>query len=216
MNRIEALEIIKETWNADCSLKDKIIIISTNFYASGLDLASTAAYIKATPIELDLLLSLSELNDDIIDLLSEVNPPKTTWTMLVSANEKEIYEALRALQKNEKKSDKNNSNYTFSEFVYQKMLEVSGPTVEQKVSKITGKDLLYLHKKATDYGVLNTWQSNFLRSVANQKKMGKVLSEKQITNLIKILKELIDKNVIKKDSIDGDQEICDMIMEALK
>ena len=54
MNRIEALEIIKETWNAEgLTLEDKIVKISDAYYSVGLDVATSANYIKATPAEFD-------------------------------------------------------------------------------------------------------------------------------------------------------------------
>ena len=91
MDKIEALELIKETWdNNSLSLGDKISTISNAFYTVGLDMATTAAYIKATPAEFYAFLSLSELDEDIINLISKVNPPKTTWLLLASGNDDEI------------------------------------------------------------------------------------------------------------------------------
>lgn len=70
MNKAEALVRIKQVWNdRSVLLGNKIDEISSLFYSEGLDLSSTAAYIKATPSELDALLSLSELNQDILDLI---------------------------------------------------------------------------------------------------------------------------------------------------
>ena len=87
MNKIEALELIKETWeNTNLSLGEKIITISNAFYDVGLDMSTTAAYIKATPAEFYAFLSLSDLDDEIIDLISKANPPKTTWLLLGSGN----------------------------------------------------------------------------------------------------------------------------------
>ena len=102
------------------------------------------------------------------------------------------------------------------ELVYYAMIEVSGPTVEQKVGNLSGDTLKHALKKGTDFGALSDWDTKFLKSIAAQKKRGKVLSEKQINSLTRILSKLVDNDVIKHDSIDGDQDICDEILEALE
>ena len=62
MEKIDALELIKEKWAEDnLSLEDKIISISSAFYSVGLDIATTANYIRVTPAEFDAFLSLSNL-----------------------------------------------------------------------------------------------------------------------------------------------------------
>ena len=97
MNKVEALNRIKEVWNDESlDLGNKITTISTDYYEVGLDLETTAAYIKATPAELDALLSLGALSDEMISLISEANPPKTIWELLANANDDEIKEALKA------------------------------------------------------------------------------------------------------------------------
>jgi len=216
MDRIEALEIIKEKWDdREISLGEKIDSISEAYYSAGLDLGTTAAFIKATPAELDALLELSEFDEDIIEKISKANPPKTTWSVLASASEDEIIQALKALEEDKDSSQSKSLHYTKSEFVYQKMVEVSGPTVEQKLANLSGDDLKYLHKKGSDYSALTEWQSKFLKSIAAQKKRGKALSDKQSAQLIKIIQAMVDKGAITRNSIDGDQEICDRVLDAL-
>ena len=95
------------------------------------------------------------------------------------------------------------------------MLEVSGPTLEDRVASISGDDLKYISIKAASFDVLNKWESKFLTSIANQKKIGKVLSDKQIDKLIPLLEKLSEKEVITRDSIDNDQAICNRILDAL-
>ena len=182
MNKTDALETIKEAWDdVSLSLGEKIIQISTAYYAAGLDISGTSAYIHTTESELNSLLELSEFDDEIIDAISRVNPPKTTWTVLSSASDEEVEHAL-------------------------KLLDARGQ----------GDTLKHALKKGTDFGALSDWDTKFLKSIAAQKKRGKVLSEKQINSLTRILSKLVDNDVIKHDSIDGDQDICDEILEALE
>lgn len=210
MNKIDALELIKEAWNTDeLSLEDKIIKISNAFYSVGLDIASCANYIKATPAEFDTFLSLSNLDEKIIRMISDTNPPKTTWALLASGNDDEIKKALTALS-----ASSSLKNESVSEFIYQQMIEIAGETPEQKISQLTGGELFYLANKAKNFSISEK-EIKFLNSIAGQKKRGKVLSEKQIAVLMNILNNLADNNVIQHDSIDGDQDLCEQILDAL-
>ena len=173
MNRIEALEIIKETWNAEgLTLEDKIVKISDAYYSVGLDVATSANYIKATPAEFDAFLSLSNLNDDMIHMISEANPPKTTWPLLAGGSDDEIKKALAALSASSKLI-----NESVSEFIFQQMIEVAGETPEQLISQLTGGELFYLASKAKNFSSVNSKAITFLNSLAVQKKLGHVLSE---------------------------------------
>lgn len=217
MDKITALENINNKWNdSEISLADRIVGVSSDFYSAGLDLATTAAFIKATPAELETLLGLSELDDEIIELISDVNPPITTWTMFMEASDEEIRNALESLKADRDHSYGRDTNYTASEFVFNKMLEASGPTIEQKIGSLSGDDLKHVLKKGSDFDALNDWQKKFIKSVAAQRKMGKTLSDKQIKSLKDALIGLVEKGAIARDSIDGDQDICDRILDALE
>ena len=210
MEKLEALEIIKETWeNNDLSLEEKIIKISDSFYSVGLDIATTATFIKATPAEFDAFLSLSDLDDDMIGEISKVNPPKTTWPLLAGGNDDEIKKALNALS-----GQSRLNNESISEFIYQQMIEVAGDTPEKRISQLTGDEMYSLAKKAKHFSMADK-DIKFLNSVAGQKKRGKVLSDKQIDVLIGILNNFADKKVIQRNSIDGDQELCDKVLDAI-
>ncbi|MBR6438838.1 MAG: hypothetical protein IKS65_06640 [Bacteroidales bacterium] len=210
MEKIDVLVIIKKTWdNEDLSLEDKIITISDAFYSVGLDIATTANYIKATPAEFDAFLSLSNLDDDIIRMISEANPPKTTWPLLASGNDDEIKKALEALT-----TPSRPKNESISEYVFQQMIEIAGDTPDQIISQLTGDDLFYLANKAKNFNMEDK-KIKFLYSVAGQKKRGKVLSEKQIEVVISIFKDLADNNVIQRNSIDNDKELCDKVLDAI-
>ena len=212
MDKFSALELIKETWDNDSlNLEDKIITISDAFYSVGLDVATTAAYIKATPAEFDTFLSLSNLNDEIISLISKVNPPKTTWLLLGGGNDDEIRKALTALSAQSKLDSE-----TISEFIYQQMVEVAGPTTEQLVSQLTGSELFSLASKAKAFSSVPESSIKFLNSIAGQKKRGKILSDKQINTVVNILNVFADNRVIQRNSIDGDSELCDKVLDALE
>ena len=62
---------------------------------------------------------------------------------------------------------------------------------------------------------MNEKDIKFLNSFAGQKKRGKVLSDKQIAVLMDILERLASQNVIQRDSIDGDKDLCDKVLDAI-
>lgn len=212
MDQNKALAKIKETWRkSELSLENKIITISGLFDKAELDITTTAIFIEVTPAEFDAFLSLSKLDKDIIKEISNVNPPKTTWPLLASGNDVEIKKALAALS-DSTKPKKNNE--TSSEIAVRNMREESGDTFEELLSKLTVNDLYYLAKKAKNFFIDN-WNVNFLNSIAKQKTRGKVLSTPQIETLINILNNLADNNVIKRNSIDGDRELCDKVLDVI-
>ena len=216
MDKIVALEEIKRIWDdEEIGLGKKIMDISSLFSSEGLDLESTAAFIKATPAELEAFLTLGELDDEIIDMISEIDPPQTTWSILASANEEEVLQALNALRDNKNKASDKKVHFVPSEFVYQQMLEVSGPTKEQKIQSLSGFTLSHALKKGKDFKALTDWETKFMNSVSNQKIRGKTLTEKQLDHVIVILNKLADVGAITRNSIDGDQKDCDMILDAL-
>lgn len=212
MDIIDALELIKKTWDSETlSLEDKIITISDAFYSVGLDIATTANFIKTTPAEFYAFLSLSNLDEEMIRMISDANPPKTTWPLLSSGNDEEIKKALTALS-----ATSRSQNESVSEFIYQQMIEVAGSTSEQLISELTGGELFTLAKKAKSFTSVTPNTLKILNNLAGQKKRGKVLNEKQLALLKDLLNNLADNKVIQRNSIDGDEELCDKVLDALE
>ncbi len=209
MDKLTSLENIKEAWTkTDISLADKVSTISNNFYSVGLDLASTAEYIKATPAELDAILSLGGLSEEILERLSKINPPETTWELFANASEDEINQALDALEQ------KTVDDSHLSEFVFRHMSEVAGPTVNQRVGMLTSSDIRKARIKGEEFKVLSQKEITFMKRIASQR-YSKELTDPQIEWFKDILIRLVEKGAIKRDSIDGDVEFCDRVMDAL-
>ena len=216
MEKLEALEVIKEAWrDGSINLGEKVIRISSAFYSAGLDLSSTASHIRATPSELDALLQLGEFEDEVIEAISEVNPPKATWQMLANSNDEEIRYALVSLKNNRDAEPNLRAHTPMSEYVYSVIVDVSGPSVEQRVGNLSAHTIAAVRKKAEDYQALSEKEVKFLKSIAAQKKRGKVLSTKQLSWFISILERLANKEILSKHSIDGDQDMCDEVLEAI-
>lgn len=217
MNRLEALESIRDAWSdASLPLGKKIALVSTLYYSAGLDLGTTAAYIRATPSELDALLTLGNLDDELLDAISKANPSMTTWTFLGNATDEEVMRALGALRERDSRNASGAMAEGAGECVYQSMVEIAAPTIEMKVANLSSEVITRAEKKSEEYGVLDDWKRKFLKSVAAQKKRGKTLSYKQADKLTEILRELVESDVVKRDSLDGDQSVCDAILDALE
>ena len=219
MNKVDALQNIKNKWDSKTStLYEKVVDISSWFYEAGLDVSGTAAYIKATPAEFSIMLSLSELDDELISKISAVDPPKTTWAFFANANEEEILGAIEALSNKDKLEKEIGPAFTYSEYIYQKMTEISGPRMEIKVfNALNGTEIWGLYKKGSDYNVLNdNFDKRFFTSISRLKRQGKNLSDRQLEVFIEKIKYLIEKGVITRSSIDGDEELCNRILDIVE
>jgi len=215
MGKTESLMHVREIWdNQNLTVFDKASDISAEYYTANLELASTAAYIGATPSELDALLSLSELDDDVLKKVSESNPPITTWMILASASDDEILAAVEELKDASQKRLTDNLE-SVEERLYTVMVQVAGPTPEQSLASIPCDVLLAMSKRAKDYKALSEKEINFLSSAGNYRRAGKILTNKQVKWVKDILSRLADAEVIKHNGIDSDQAMCDAALDAL-
>ena len=216
MGKYESLVRIKELWkSADLPLGQKASLISEEFYASGLDFAATAAFINATPSELDALLVMGGFEDETLERLSRINPPKTSWTMLSNATDEEIEHALDVLE-NGVLVDNDSMRTSITEYVYHAMIEIAGPTIEQKIGNLSGRTIKFIREKASHFdGAISASEVRFLKSCASMRGRGKPLSPKQVKWRTDICNRLADREIISRTSIDGDQELCDEVLDAL-
>ena len=217
MGKFESLERIKDAWKSeDLPLGKKASLISGEFYSSGLDFATTAAFINATPSEFDALLEIGGFEDETLDRISKINPPKTSWTMLSNATEEEVDHALDALGQHGVVPVGDGEHTSITEYVYYAMIEVAAPTVEQKIGNLPGKTIKLLREKASHFdGAISVKEVNFLKSCASRRGSGRALSERQVKWLVDICNRLADRGIISRNSIDGDQALCDEVLDAL-
>lgn len=217
MGKYESLERIKEVWKSeDMPLGQKAAQISEEFYSSGLDFATTAAFINATPSELDALLEIGGFEDETLDRISRINPPKTSWTMLSNATEEEVDHALDMLERHGRETSGDTARTSITEYVYFAMIEVAEPSVEQKVGNLSGRTIKLMREKAEHFeGAISAKEVTFLKSCASRKGSGRSLTPRQLSWLISICNRLAERGIISRNSIDGDQEMCDEVLDAL-
>lgn len=209
MGKLESLEEIKKIWDSNDSLKNTVLGISQIYYAEGMDLATVAAFTNATPSELDAAIKLSSLDEDLLEKISNSNPPKTAWTILASASEEEIKRMLE--ESDELKWDEDNNSFMLRD----RLIRAAEPTTQDKVASLPSTVIEAMYKKGIAYNSLNTWQQTFLKSISRQRKIGKQLSDAQIDKLVETLTNLVNENVITRDCIDDDAEYCNIVLDAL-
>ena len=203
MNRLDALESIKRAWDdAGMPLDERASSVSSDFYSAGLDLGTAAAYLNATPSELEALLELGGLDEDLLSEIAAANPPRTAWTFLNCASEDEARRSLEALTAQRGRDSRDR-------------MDAAEPTADQRVAALSGADIRHALEKARQYKADDKFMVKFMTSVAGQRGRGKVLSDKQSSKLRELLEKIADAGAICRDSIDGDADACDRILDAL-
>ena len=204
---------IAEAWSErkSLTLASWVKKVSDTFANSQGSLIFTARLLKAHPAELFAVLNLATLDDELLQAISLVNPPVTTWLSLSKADEKGIQAALKALIDSESEKDKRSP----CQIVDDAIEGVGGGGPITKISKLTGATIVHAAKKAVDYGALNDKSRLALKRFGAMQKTGKLLTPKQLGYMQDMLENLVKRGVIKRNSPDGDQEMCDEILDAL-
>ena len=214
MSKVESLVSIKKLWgDASLSLYERATAISEQYYSANLDLAGTAEFIGATPSELDSLLSLSELDDDMLRQVSDAKPPITTWMILANASDEEFQAAIREVS--DVREDARTSE-PLGERLYTAMIQAAGPTTEQVLATLSPDVIYAMAKRAEDFKALPARELKPLKSFGAQRKRGKVLSEKQVNWMKSMFERMVDAKAIARNGIDSDQEMCDIVLDALE
>lgn len=214
MNRLDALESIKRAWDdPGMPLDERALSISSDFYSTGLDLGTAAAYINATPSELEALLGLGGLDEELLTEIAAANPPKTAWTFLNCASEDEARHSLAALTDERGQAKRNHADA--GQVMYRSMVESAELTPVQKVAALSAADIRHAYEKAKQYKVNDDYMDRFMPDIARQRSRGKTLNGRQSNKLHELLEKIADAGAICRDSIDGDADICDRILDAL-
>ena len=109
---------------------------------------------------------LATLDDDDLDLVSQANPPATTWFLFAGADSEWIragVEALKAVPAEE----------PVLRTVYEAMREQSGPDLDERIAAISGETLGHLSHKAKEYGKLSPKARRSSSILAKRKRVGR-------------------------------------------
>lgn len=187
---------------------DWVRSVSRAFYLNRLTLEGAAILLDTSPAELQAVLHLATMEEDDLNLLSELPPPKTTWFSFASADSGGVAAGIAALR------DMDRAASPFR-VVNAAVREVSGPGQSERVGSLPGNTLMHMAHKAKQYDLLSPKARQFLGSIGRRKKSGTPLTPKQIAYAINVLTDLVDAKVVTRSSPDGDQEHCDAVLDAL-
>lgn len=175
---------------------------------SRLSVSAAAVVLDTQPIELMALKQLASLPDEMLALLDGPPPPKTTWLHLASAGSIEAMKAgLKALAKTGVTSP--------AHAVKEAIKRFEGPSAEEKVMRIQVSTLWAMWKKAKAYNALGNKGQRALADLTGKIGKGFPMSPPQIAFLKGLLEQLAQEKVIRRDSPDGDQEVCNEVLDAL-
>ncbi len=205
---------LERTWAAPRQpLGDWVRSVGQAFHESGLTVEAAADTVAATQAEFESAIRLDTLEDDSLNLISEADPPTTTWMLLSQVPTEEITKALDGL--------KDRPRSTAFESVRTVLRELVGISPAERVTVLGAEAFHVAAKKADQYGV---WPRSgrkapknvsALKSFATRRKGGRPLTPRQATYALGLLRQLVDRGVVAVPSPDGDDEICASIIAAV-
>lgn len=182
--------------------------VSDAFYGSHLSLENAAALAQANPMEVWAVLRLASLDEAALQHLSGPPPPKTTWLLFADADAASVEAGLQELSKL--------SPGDSPSLALQRVLrDRTGPSEDERVAALPAAVLWHMAQKAESYNAFPDKHRNFLKQMGRQKKYAQPMTPAQITYLRGLLTQLADAGVVRRNSPDGDEEICVQVLEAL-
>ncbi len=203
-------EVLELAWTSPgLTLAERARVVSSLHMRSRMTLEGTARMTGATPAQIQALMELATLDDEDLELVSEANPPATTWFLFAGADSDAIRAGLKVLET----PDGGHESPLVG--VYDAMRSLAGPSQDERIAVISGTTLGHLAHKAKEYNVLSPKARAFLVNLAKRKKTGAPITEKQLIWLKSLLLELVERGVVCRESADGDQDACDEVMDAM-
>lgn len=200
-------ESLRSVWRADdLGFGTWVRQVANRYAVCGLNLEAAASLVGATPAELEAVLQLALLDDDELDVFHSV-PPKTTWFQFAGASPAGIRAGLEALE--------NRGDASAFDVVETAIHQAQGPTEQERVAALSWQVFAHAAKKADQYNQLNDKHRKALKGFGSRKKGGRPLTGAQAAYATGLLTQLADAGVISRNSMDGDQELCDQTLEAL-
>jgi len=201
---------LHRAWNAfhDKTFDNWIMDVSEFYFRSGIGIKIASQILGVQPAELQAALNLATLDEEELALLATLNPPKTTWFTLAAASPEEIRQALEAL----KTAQQGQSPFSLVEAAIR---EIHGPSSMEKIAGLSAEAFGHAAKKATVYKLLNEKHIKALKSWQTRVRTGRPLTPPQMTYAEGLLRELFEQGAIVRKSKDGDEEICNQILDAL-
>ncbi len=185
--------------------------VSRGYYESHLSLERAARIVRSTPAEVDAALKLATLEEDL-GVLGERMPPLTTWFLLAEATHDGLVAAVKALDEWDQQRP---PKAPPSRVVLEARQEAEGPSTDERVATLDSKVFSHLAGKARQYDLLSPKARKFLVDASKRRRGGQPLTPRQTAWAKALLRELIDGGAVRPDSPDGDQPVCDAVLEVM-
>ncbi|CAB4344328.1 MAG: hypothetical protein F2839_06925 [Actinobacteria bacterium] len=185
-----------------------IIDVSETYFRSGVGLKIASQVLDIQPAELQAALNLATLDEQELELLATLNPPKTTWFTFAAATTEEIQLALEALR------EMHVGQSPFS-IVEAAIREIKGPTTMERIAGLSADAFGHAAKKAVGYKLLNDKHIKALKGWQTRVRTGRPLTPPQMKYAESLFAELVTNGAIARQSKDGDEDICNEILDAL-
>jgi hypothetical protein len=170
-------------------------------------LEAAARLAETRPAELAAVLELATLEDEVLELLDEDVPPSTTWFTLASASDEGLRAALTALREGGEASP--------TQAVRSAISTVEGPATVERVAHLEPAVFNHLAKKAKQYDLLRPRDRQALVSFGRMIRSGRPLTQRQSAYALSLVQQLVDGGAVRRRSPDGDQEVCDVVLDAV-
>jgi hypothetical protein len=173
---------------------------------SKLTLERAASVLNCSPAEIEAANQLA-LSTELNSILGAgPPPPSTTWFLLADMPSEKLREAFAALANKPEGMPPSSA-----------VRGVNGDDLEERrMKEIAGLEaevFYHLAKKAKKYNVLSLRARKALFDFGLRRTKNLNLSDRQASWADSLIRELIDKSVIRRDSPDGDQARCDLLLD---
>lgn len=208
MNKYDAFV---QAWNSrgEKEFHEWVLDLSDAFNDMNIGLKLAAKLIEARSEELQAALNLSILEESQLKKIGKINPPKTTWYRLAESDEDEFEIVLKTLT--------NISEGVSPSIAIEEAIRAfRGPTPIEKISALSSEAFARAIKKDDSFKILTEKDRNLLKSLKTKVSTGATMSMAQASYASDVLKKLVQGGAIKRNSPDGDTEICNQIMDALE
>lgn len=205
----DPVEGLQRAWSEPkLALFEKARIIARLHAKSRMTLEGTARMTGATQAQIQALLDLATLDDEELRMVSDANPPSTTWFLFAAAEGSAIKAGIDALPTSE-------DSEPAVVAVYDAMKAVMGPDQDERIAAISSKTIGHLASKAKQFDKLRPQDRKFLVQMSILKNRDGSMSPGQLSYLKGLLLKLCTEGVVTRNSLDNDQVHCDEVLDAL-
>lgn len=204
-------DVFIDSWNSrpEKDFHDWVLDLSDSFNDMNIGLKLAAKLIEVRSEELQAALNLSILEESQLKKIGKINPPKTTWYRLAESDEEEFDVVLKTLSSI---SDGVSPSIAIEEAIR----AFRGPTPIEKIAALSSEAFARALKKDDSFKILTEKDRNLLKTLKTKVSTGSIMSMAQASYASDVLKKLVRGGAIKRNSPDGDSEICNQIMDALE